>query len=73
MQHNEFIIADLALRDRACNRPDEQEFDETRGHEPAIRPALHRALAAVAAAVRRLRWHGHGARAERSARRAEPA
>jgi formate-dependent nitrite reductase cytochrome c552 subunit len=54
MLHNEFIIADLAFRDCARGRPDEQDFYETHGKASIARPAVNRALAAVRAAFRRL-------------------
>ena len=54
MQHNEFIIAELAFRDCARGRPDEQDFYETYGKAAVVRPALNDALAAVRAAFRRL-------------------
>ena len=54
MHHNEFIIADLAFRDCARGRPDEQDFYETYGKASVVRPALNHALAAVRAAFRRL-------------------
>ena len=50
MQPHEFIIAQLAFRDVARGRPDEQDFYETHGKAAVIRPALNDALAAVRAA-----------------------
>jgi hypothetical protein len=73
MQNHEFIIAELAFRDRARGRPDEQDFYETFGKAAVVRPALNYVLAAVQAAFRRLgreARHLHGgarARAGRSA------
>ena len=54
MHHNEFIIADLAFRDCARRRPAEQDFYETYGKTPVVRPAIDCALAAVRAAFQRL-------------------
>ena len=55
MQHNEFIIAELAFRDCARGRSDEQDFYETFGKAAVVRPALNDALAALRDA---LRWLG---------------
>ena len=55
MHHNDLIIAHLAFGDCARGRPDEQEFYETYGIEPVVRPALKRALAALRGAAERVR------------------
>ena len=54
MQNHEFIIAELAFRDCARGRQDEQDFYETYGKAAVVRPALNHALAAVRTAFRRL-------------------
>ena len=54
MLHNESIIAELAFRDCARGRPEEQDFYETFGKAAVVRPALNDALTAVRAAFRRL-------------------
>ena len=54
MHHNEFIIANLAFRDCARGRSDEQDFYETYGKEPVVRPALNHALSALRDALQLL-------------------
>ena len=54
MHHNEFITADLAFRDCARGRSDEQDFYETYGKEPVVRPALNHALSALRDALQLL-------------------
>ena len=54
MHHNEFIIADLAFRDCARGRSDEQNFHEACGREPVVLPTLNHALAALRAALQLL-------------------
>ena len=54
MHHNEFITADLAFRDYARGRSDEQDFYETYGEEPVVRTTLNHALAALRAAFQLL-------------------
>lgn len=54
MQNHEFIIAQLAFRDSARGRPDEQDFYDSFGKATVVRSALNDALAAARTAFRRL-------------------
>lgn len=54
MDHSQIIITVLAFSDCGRGRPEEQDFYETFGREPVVRPVLNYALGAILAVVHRL-------------------
>jgi hypothetical protein len=54
MDHNQIIITVLAFSDCTRGRPEEQDFYETFGREPVVRPFLNYTLAAIRAVLHRL-------------------